>query len=230
MMNDKFMYDIEEEKISEKIRKLLSLAEKNQNEEEANAALLKAQDLMVKYRIETWQTTKEVVCHVSVDMRATAQWEEWLFSVICKNYRCVGYYQKGIPVFLGLEEDATTAKQIYCYAHEFARKVADRMYQQELKKKGTGKGVRNSYLRGFVAGLKKQFDEALDHVFVSQDGQVFDKQLILSMPSEVTTYYERFKQNLQERKFRSSNQVSFEAYQKGYRDGKKLQADKKQLQ
>lgn len=206
------------EKIIERINKLLLLSKNNQNEAEAMSALVKAQTLMVKYNIEerdcgmeTHRTAEEE----STEIVAKAQWEEWLFAIVCKNFRCQGYYREKVPVFIGLNMDVSIAISVYRYAHQFAERGADRLYRTMKKKNGTGRGVRTSYLKGFVIGLKKQFEE-------NAKNELKDQALILMVPTEVTDYYDELCQELRLRKFRDTKATSRTAYEKGYQDGKKI--------
>lgn len=210
--------DREQQKILEKVQKLLRLSEKNRSEQEAAVALLKARELMAKYRLsldDAKEHHSSEVCQLSSDIPATAQWEEWLFALVCKNYRCLGYYKDHVPVFLGLEEDAKIARTVYRYAHEFARKGAGRAYKRALAAEGSAKGVRASYLRGFVVGLKKQFEEAAKQ-------QSAEMALIMVTPKEVLDYHENLSKDLENRHFRAEGELSVEAYRKGFRDGRQM--------
>ena len=206
------------QKIIERISKLLKLAENNKNESEAAAALIKARALMAKYNIEQHQCVQAVAKNVeeeSSGLVAKAQWEEWLFALICKNFRCQGYYRQHIPIFIGVGADSRIASAVYRYAHRFATRGAERAYRAAVRDLGTGRGIKSSYFRGFVVGLKKQFEEA-------RKNDPEEMALIMVVPEEVNAYYAQLSKALQVRNFRNHQATSLVAYEQGYMDGNKM--------
>lgn len=206
------------QKIIERISKLLTLAENNKNESEAAAALLKARALMAKYNIEQHQCTQaepKKVEEESSGLVAKAQWEEWLFALICKNFRCQGYYRRHVPIFIGAGADSRIASAVYRYAHRFAKRGAERAYRAAVRDFGTGRGIKASYFRGFVVGLKKQFEEA-------QKNDPEEMALVMIVPEEVNEYYAQVSKALQVRNFRNDQATSRVAYEQGYVDGNKM--------
>ena len=101
----------------EKIRKLLALAESN-NEYEARAALLKAKELMAEYKIEEIDLADVKDKHVKrivTQFEYTKRGEWWIGSlaqIIAENYCCRSAgsrdawgAQKRTVMFIGLEGD-----------------------------------------------------------------------------------------------------------------------------
>ena len=87
------------EKILNKIKNLLDLANNNPNENEAIAAALKAQELMAKYDIELDQLddkkeTREIVKEVyrQSGKHEMKRWKIGLASIIAENFRCKVYF------------------------------------------------------------------------------------------------------------------------------------------
>lgn len=122
----------EENKIIEKIEKLIALSGSD-NENEAKAAMLKAQELMAKYEIEQDRIDPErkkerpVVCFTSPMFR-----DDWCVdvgSLIANNFRCRaiisqrrnsgGAYRLK---FFGFEEDAEISINVFNYAVKVIRK------------------------------------------------------------------------------------------------------------
>lgn len=206
------------EKVIDRISKLLMLSQNNQNEAEAGAALLKARALMAKYNIDQQACEikeKRIVNEENLGFVVRAQWEEWLFALICKNFRCQGYYRMQMPVFIGLQADLQIAVSVYRYVHRFALRGAERAYRKAVRETGTGRNVKASYYRGFVVGLKKQFEEAT----AKESTEI---ALIMNVPIEVQEYYQNMSQELEERRFRQTEGMSMMAYEQGYCDGNRL--------
>lgn len=87
------------EKILNKIKNLLDLANNNPNENEAIAAALKAQELMAKYNIELDQLddkkeTREIVEEIyhQSDKHEMRKWKIGLADIIAQNFRCKVYF------------------------------------------------------------------------------------------------------------------------------------------
>ena len=150
------------EKIIEKIKNLLDLANNNPNENEALAAALKAQELMAKYNIELEQLdhkeeTREIVKEIyrQSGKHEMKKWKIGLASIIAENFRCKVYFiNKQDVVFYGYKEDAKIALQVFTYLYEIGNKFAVRYYNKCKKEGSETKGVMNTYLIGFRDGVK----------------------------------------------------------------------------
>lgn len=115
------------EKVKEKIRKCLALAEGAKTEGEAHAAAMMAQRLLAKHHLEEDEVkdagrTGETVIHKSIECKngfGPGQWRYWLASGIADNFRCKIYsrvYSKMKMreiVLMGLKEDCDAAVQVY---------------------------------------------------------------------------------------------------------------------
>lgn len=112
-------------KIIDKVKKLLALTG-SPYADEAEAAMLKAQELLLKHgltisEVETAEkpTVKEVAGEeVSTGRKRSAWWEKILAGIIGDNFRCIAYYRRKKPgfYFLGLKEDVEVAKEVFSYA------------------------------------------------------------------------------------------------------------------
>ena len=148
-------------KIVEKIRKLLALGERNANENEAQAAILKAHKLMAEHGINAVSTgeaeisyAKEVCIH-----KGNRRFRKILSGVIAENFRCKQFYRNGQVVFFGRSDDARIAKEVFEYTYDYAYRESNRLYAQIRKEGGSGKGVINSYAIGFIKGLSEKLGE-----------------------------------------------------------------------
>ena len=111
------------DKIKEKIRKCLALAEGAKTEGEAHAAAMMAQKLLAKHHLAEKDVRNNIednesVVHKKVDFPSgwgPGRWKARLHIVIAENFRCESYtYSFGSStrkqaVFLGLEEDTDMA-------------------------------------------------------------------------------------------------------------------------
>lgn len=204
------------EKIVDRIKKLLALSESD-NEHEAQSAMVKAQELMAKHNLEMKDinVTKSDVIRNESENAANATWKHWLGNLIADNFRCKLYVQNYRRtqrlVFLGLKEDAEIALLIYEYALKVITKGANRVYR-EFKKLGyETRGIRNSYVRGFIDGLEEKFED--------QKQAEKEYALVLYTPKEVREIFE----NMTLGEARESNfKCSYdpEAVRSGYVDGK----------
>lgn len=175
------------ERIKEKIRKVLELAKNNPSKEESISASLKAQKLMMEYdiemeEIEDIEELKELG-EVYIDLGTGNKWKVMLAHVVAKNFRCKVYFNNNLTgvTFYGYKTDADIARNVYEFLFSVGNKLA-RKYANEYKKKyGTAKYVTNTYLSGYLTGVK----EALDKQCVA---------LMVIMPKEVEEgYTERVK-------------------------------------
>ena len=107
----------------EKIKGLLALGDKSRNceEHEAEAALLKAHELMAKYNISVEVTEEEKMSYVHEV--CTSKWNmgfrKPLAVVIARNFRCEVYLKGngGSVVFFGHEMDARIAREAFKFSH-----------------------------------------------------------------------------------------------------------------
>lgn len=181
-----------DEKIIDKIEKLIKLSASD-NENEARAAMLKAQELMAKYeidreRLSTGEEERPVVCFTSPSFRD--DWAKDVANVIAHNFRCrilvtIGRYKGSGGVyrlkFYGFAEDAEICINIFNYAVKVVRKrfgTLRAIYADAGRE--FGRNEKMNYTEGFCAGLHKNFEE--------QKAQSQQFALALVTPPEVNNF------------------------------------------
>lgn len=198
------------DKIIEKIKNLLDLANNNPSEHEAISAALKAQELMAKYHldshdIEDVEITDEII-EDSIYVGKGNKWKYSLASIVGRNF-CCKVFTRGTSkvVFYGYEKDTTIATTVFKYLFQTGNKLADKVYRDKKFNGYNTKGVKNQFLLGYLDGIK----------------QVLDRQctsLMLVVPKEVENSYEEFTSNNNFRTIR--NTISYSSDARVYNEGK----------
>lgn len=147
----------------EKIRNLLALAE-SPNEYEARSALLKARELMAKYKISEKQAesySEETVIREVTGITYSARRDPWisdLATCIAEYHCCRDFHRKQkkkqtIEVgFIGLSDDAQICIEVFKYAAECVRHITDKLKKQK------GAKAANAYGFGFTIGLEDAYN------------------------------------------------------------------------
>ena len=176
--------------IREKVAKLLALAT-SPNEQEAQAALLKARELMAKHKLrpeecQEGQDTRVIVQTIGVECtKMTDTWALALGGIIGKRYCCKVFRHhahgaKKVEVgFAGLADDFEVCRKIYLYAHQCVKNRCERIQVQERRRCG-GTEIRemcNTYGWGFCYGLEAAFQE--------QEREHQEWGLVLAVPQAV---------------------------------------------
>ena len=177
--------------VKEKVAALLALAT-SPNENEAEAALLKARELMAKYKLrpeEVMEKKSEKVVRERVNVTCTSMTDSWavsLASIIagrhcCKAFRWHGYKSKTTYIgFVGFEDDFAVCKRIFLYAYECVQSRCRQIRARNQRAGCSGKELRemcNAYGMGFCRGLKAAYDE--------QDEEHQEWGLVLKVPQAV---------------------------------------------
>lgn len=152
-----------EEKIVDKIKKLLALSMNNPSSEEAATSALMAQKLMAKHNIdlasfeETEAQTIEIVKHESISACA---WKTALAKTVADNFRCKTFtYGKKTIAFYGRGTDAQVASEVFGYLFNIGHKLAMKARADQKKSNGMGDGAYNSFALGFVKGVRLKLEE-----------------------------------------------------------------------
>ena len=151
------------QQIIAKIKKLMALSENNPSQEEALSAALMAQKLMAKYRIsedETLEEIKEddVIDSVFSDQKHNSHllsWRKQLAVIVARNFCCKCYIRKQDIVFRGYKQDAEVALSVYLYLYTVGNRLGTKAYFEALEKTGSGRGVYNSFVSGFLKGINE---------------------------------------------------------------------------
>ena len=176
--------------IKDKIAKLLALSS-SPNEKEAQAALLKARELMAKHKLQTedcQEGTEAKVVKQTVGVECTKMTDVWALElgvIIGGRYCCTVYrsHTKGAKKvtvgFVGLEDDFEVCRRIYLYAYQCVKARCERIQARE-RGCSSGKEIRemcNAFGWGFCSGLEAAFQE--------QEQEHQEWGLVLAVPQAV---------------------------------------------
>lgn len=165
------------EKIIAKIQKVLELSKNNPSKEEAQSAALMAQRLLAQYHlsmvdIEEMEKEVETIEEVFVEVGMGNKWKGTLASIIAKNFRCkVYFYGKDCLVFYGYEMDASVAADTFEQMFTQGIRLANK-YKRECT--GDTRGVFNSYVMGFCAGLREGLEKQCTALMIVTPKEVED--------------------------------------------------------
>ena len=174
---------MENERIIEKIRKVLELSKNNPSEEEARAASLQAQKLLAKYHleigdIESEEANVEDIGEVKTYVGMGNKWKYCLAGVVSKNFRCRHYYSgKDTIVFYGHATDAEVAREVFNFLFNEGNRKAKAKQREAKKIYGITNGVFNAYIMGYLKGVQEALEEQCT-------------ALVLVVPKEVNEKYE----------------------------------------
>lgn len=173
--------------IVKKIKRLLALSSSD-NTHEAESAMLKAQELLVKHNLELSEIEDYKERKVKEDVTGItftkARWKGRLAKVIASNFKCETYYRtyrSHKVTFLGLEEDVMICKIMTEYAIECIKKVSSKIARAYREQGRSAKGVENDFALGFIEGIQSKFEE--------QRQKNEEWGLVLVVPKEVQDAY-----------------------------------------
>ena len=208
--------DEKREKMIEKIKKMMALAENNPSEEEALSAALQAHKLMMKYNIHesevTLEEVKEDIVSIFSEQKYNSslhKWRKQLGVIVAKAFRCKCYISGKDVVFRGYKDDAQLALDVYLMLYTVGDRLGSKAYTEQLSETGSGKGAYNSFVVGFLYGVRDAFDEQCT-------------ALMVITPKEVEEDWENFSANMKTSKTSKTSfaAVDRELYNKGYAEGK----------
>lgn len=210
-------------KITEKIAKLLALAE-SPYEEEAKAALLQARRLMAEHKlmpedIEPQENKKVIQECVGVTCtKLSSPWTVYLSTLIAAHYCCRPYrsHAHGSKVseigFIGMEDDFKLCKLAFLYAYDC---IASRCRQIRTQKGYPAKTLRemcNSYGWGFCRGLSAAFQK--------QEAEHQEWGLVMVVPQAVEDAVSKMKRS--DYKISSTSSMNRQYAAMGYADGQEF--------
>ena len=217
-----------EKNIISKIEKLLALAGNNPSEAEAQAALLKAQQLMAEHNLDMAQfedagkVKKEAVKDYVRGYHNTG-WAIHLAQVICNNFRCnllrAPHY--GL-VFVGLKEDVAICKAVFTFAAQTLYKNMKKLRRQYRKAGKPTDGISGDYSDGFIAGLQAKYKEQVDK---NNWGLVLVKDALVEQLTQ--DIIDPKGKKTSGKKLKRSGDSGL--YAKGYMDGKSLGDNQKAI-
>lgn len=226
MINQENKYMTHNNEIIEKIKKVLAMTD-SPYPEESQAAMLKAQELMIKNGLSISDIEdagkpkqKEVVDEIAHESRRIIWWKITLSSIIGNNFRCHPYCGYCGVFFIGIKEDVEIAKNVYAYAVIVIEQLS-KEYAKANKIPGVdSRRIKNTYIFGFLDGLRDRFAEQVNSecfalILVKDDAvieAVENKDLSKGRKRKVFVY-------------RDQNAAAV-----GYRDGKSFNPNKKMIQ
>jgi hypothetical protein len=205
-------------KIISKIQKLLALSESN-NEHEAYASMVKAQELLAKHKltmneVKGFKVYNSAIKDFWTNISFTkGKWKAQLARLIADNFGCYHFFntrRTNTIIFFGREEDAYICRILLEYAVDCINTTVRKLRYEYLKNGYSTKGLENDYALGFISGLKMKFDE--------QKATNEELALVLIKDKMVVEKYS-------EKKFNKSIDTSVERegyddiYDKGMEDG-----------
>ena len=217
---------MEEREVIVKIQKLLALS-KSSNENEAQNAMLKAQKLLIKYKLSSQEVESYSKENVKLEDLKTEQkfrgksWKGNLARVIADNFRCFIYYNTGNykvhrVCFYGKEEDVIIANIMFEYAVKWinleGNKLVKKMKQDKRRKHFDG--IKNDYALGFIFGLEERFK--------SQIKENKEWGLVLQKDQVVVDSYTKFASGFGRISVNEKFNRHFKAYNQGKEDGNKF--------
>ena len=185
------MNDPNRSKYIQKIRKLLALTDSPYIEEALSAAT-KARELMFRHKISEGEVIEKDVSQIGIrSIPFRNKWELELFKIIANHCRCEMYFIKqkfvkdeitfqGNVRCIGFEEDMDVTIELYKFLRNSAIMSGIEAAKDIHYHEKDGFSI-TSYYIGFVAGVKKAFDE--------QDIAHQEWALVVVIPDEVKKVY-----------------------------------------
>ena len=160
------------EKILDKVRKVLKKAQNNPSVEEAEACMLLAQRLMAENSLSIHDVDisgvggvdKEVADISIMNKGRLMWWVKDLVRLIAENFRCKFYVRRSLYGdaqirLLGLKEDVDIANELITYALKSIKFYSNQYVKDHKDSNFTVNQIRNSWYNGFLEGLKAKFKQ-----------------------------------------------------------------------
>lgn len=204
-----------DERIIRRIKGCLALSLNNPSAAEAESAALMAQRLMAQHGVTSVDIEGELYqedkIEISVeDVGAGKAWKFQLANIVAENFRCKTFsYGKRSIAFYGYSTDAEAAREVFRFLFTLGHRLADREGHKRWRETGQRAGVYNSYVTGFMAGIKTKLDEQC-------------KSLMIITPKEVVEEFDEFIKDAKSRNNTRLIKDDFDptAYQNGFTEGK----------
>lgn len=142
----------------EKVKKLMALAGNNPSEEEAKAALMKANALIAKYNLDLSKDTGVTVEYALVGATHSNNegYRTSLACVLADSFRCKAIMIGNKVHFFGRKQDAEACVEVFNYVYRVSHNIGLKLERQARAAGENTHGVANSYWRGFVTGIRDQ--------------------------------------------------------------------------
>jgi len=220
------------DKIIEKIRKLLALAGNNSSEYEAAAAAEMARKLLDAYNLNISALELNEIIEKRIVFKAMryASWKGWVGKIVSDVFDCHVYLSKTIDqkpkvVFIGNKADCEVAFYVYTYLLSVITCLQEKKVKNNTSSQH-GKTIKFSYTMGIVSVLKERLE-----TFYRRDKEIYaeeknaygmtGKKMMVIKNDAI----ERFirERNITLKNTRHTHKIKNEnAYNQGIRDGEKI--------
>ncbi len=216
----------EEQRLMDKVEKLMALAE-SAEEHEAALAMERVRELYAKYNLEKLkaaQVDDYVYCVIDRKRKRWAADDTAIFSILASFFFVKPIFKdrfdaKDLETYqvvelLGSRENVLMAEYVYF----FLRRTLDQLWTLKSRELGGGKLEKRSYFLGLCNGFRKKLAEAKVRSDVKLSAEV---GLIKVSGDALNAYVETRYPKLSSRK-RASAGVDKRAYDDGTRDGRQI--------
>ena len=217
------MNEKKRKKMIDKVRKLLALSNNNPNKNEAIDSALKAQEIMAQYEIQQCEvedevTEEDIVTESSSPTQGTNGVKQTVANIIAVNFRCRMYIGRSINkkksyVFYGHESDTKIAVDVFNFVIENLYRLANEYIKMLRKNDCVTKGMKQSYINGFVDELRNKLGEQCT-------------ALKVVVPQDVDEKYKQFTKGWGTTRAKMPAISSRNAYESGARDCRNLVGSK----
>ena len=223
--------------VTGKIKKLLALAKDQDGTAEAESAMLKAQELLLKNDltmdfITSFTEEEKEVKEEYIDddgKKKMSNWKKRLASVIGNNFRTTVLIHSGGSTYLtiiGLKQDVEITKQMIQFAWNIASREVEIYFSKHKKENASQynnckmmnshkkytRRIKEDFYSGFITGVRKKFEK-----------QVTEKSLVLVKDALVVQKLKSM--NIGKVNCSSTSMGNANAQHAGYQAGKNMQKD-----
>ncbi len=158
--------------VIEKVKKLLALAEGNQNENERNVAMQFAMDLLAKHNLTVAEISETSINFDVVEVEGNFRLEPWMrrtLSAACTLYYTDFYTsprydywrgtQKDVPVFVGTSENIEVTIQMATWLLDSIRLESNREFKDSRLRRSFRLGAATRLFRRAVELVSKEQTE-----------------------------------------------------------------------
>lgn len=222
---------MQEDKIVERIRKLLALS-KSTNRHEAATAAARAAELMAKHQIAEAalaDTTADAIGHEVIDRnKVSVYWKGILACGIAKGFGCAMYWRRGVDsktVVVGRPSDIAAVKYMYAYLAKEVRRLADEDYARAQsfgdRRRANARAYKNAFRRGAVEIIARRLERQRQESMASARAVRENKQALARI-DRVAQDIERHLKEQEVKPAGGSRVRDVDAYQNGRAAGRKV--------
>ena len=224
-----------EEKLIDKIRKLMALSH-SPNEHEAALAAARAREILDKYDLsltEVEMSGEEIIEHrVDTGTRGPRLWMGRLAVSVSKAFSCRVFRIYGIMVFCGTKADTQVAEYTYLFLFRTV-KLLSKQHKASLEKSGVwethyrGRHGNRAYMQSYALGVVNTIDQKLREFVQSKERiqkyedykKATGKDLMVIKNNAVERYVSKFHL----RRTQSHANLDYSGFSAGQKDGRNVQ-------